>query len=916
MRMAVWNGPWRRRKAWHPGRPILLSAMAMALAACALVLPRPEALAQSSGTVAVLPLPVGATGGSASLVNVDGTVVAGNASYPSVIFTPPPPSPPGTYTPNRPWRWTGGAASVDLGAVAGHIFNGASGISHDGTVLAGTSSSPFTAGVGWRWTAAGGYEVLPLPGAAAFGGSVTGLTVRGLSGDGLTVVGATIGAVGRGFRWTAAGGYENIGLPAGNAANGLPWSSSTVAAANQDGSALATTVSGTSSTTQRAARWTAGGGFEIIEPIAGFQRTNALGISRDGTMIAGDLLGGGGAQQAFRWTSAGGLLPLGYVPNATFSFFTGMSGDGNRIVGNSGRDGAGAFQVPFLWSATDGMRTLDAVVTAAGVDLGGLTLTRANGMSDNGSAVVGTARTSGGQTIPFLLLFDAAAEPVLSSSFSTTTRRSFAEETAVARSFATTVVGVLDGRPVFARTTGDAIDGSAGLAAVADARFAMQAAAGLRRITVDAPVRVATQLTITGTSEATRDVVTSSVATVNSITTHGPTVIATGDLGECAVAGTATAGPSGCSRPGAALIIAGSRTSINTHTNTLNDVTTIRTVTTHERQDETWEVRGRLGNQMGTVHALSGLVALDQADRFVRRLVELDGMPSGLREMATGPERAAAGGGRWQVFGEAFGRQSGLGADAARGIARSSGDLAGLAGGIGYRAAPGILVGAALQWGHSTMRVKDPIVPERLAVDLTQIGLFGNFRDGPASLGVSLAYGTGRARTGIGGAVAGRGVTTFSAAARLGYDLSFGPLVVTPDFGLRYGAVRAGGFAETGGSVPLVGSGETIDATRGWLGVSIAAPFRHDGMAFAPRVYLRLTHDFGATGGRAEVAFAALPGMALTAFGPGIGRFGAEFGASVETKLTPQIGIFATYDGRLAERFQSHTASGGLRIVW
>ena len=888
----------------------------LGLAACVLALPA-AAMAQSSGTATVLPLPAGAAGGSASLVNGDGTVVVGNAGYPSVIFTPPPPFTPGTYTPNRPWRWTGGIGSADLGPAMAHLFNGAAGISLDGTVLAGTSSSPFSAGIGWRWTAGGGYEVMPLPGTAAFGGVVTGISVRGLSGDGLTVVGGTEGAVARGFRWTAAGGYENIGLPGGNAANGLPWASSVAIAASQDGSVLAATLSGSSvTTTQRAARWTAAGGFEVIEPVAGFERSRSHGISRDGMVVAGDLLGSGGAQQAFRWTSAGGVQPLGYVPNGTFSFFTGMSGDGSRIVGNSGRDGAGAFQVPFLWSVADGMRTLDAVVSAAGVDLGGLTLIRANGMSDSGSAVVGAARTSGGQAIPFLLLFDAAAEPVLSSSFSTTTRRSFAEETAVARSFATTVVGILDGRPVFARTTAEAIDGGAGIAAVADARLALQAAAGLRRIAVDEPVRVAARLAVTGISETTRDVVTATTVTVNSITTHGPAVIATGDLGECAVPGTAASGPSGCSRPGTALIIASSRTSIATHTNTLNDVTTIRTVTTNERQDETWEVRGRAGNQIGTAHALAGFAALDQADRFIRRLVDLDGTPSGLREMAAGPEQVTAGGARWQVFGEAFGRRSGLGADAARGIARSSGDLAGLAGGIGYRVAPGLLIGAAVQWGTSTLRVEDPVVPERLAVDLTQVGLFGSYRAGPASLAASLAYGAGRAHTAIGAAAAARAITAFSAAARLGYDLSLGLLTVTPELGLRYGAVRAGGFAETGGSLPLVGAGGPIDATRGWLGVSFAAPFRRDGMAFSPRAYLRLTHDFGVTGGRAEVAFAALPGLPLTALGPGIGRSGVEFGGSIEARLAPKVGLFATYDGRLAARFQSHTASAGLRIVW
>ncbi|MGL4285803.1 MAG: hypothetical protein ACRCVA_05630, partial [Phreatobacter sp.] len=532
-------------------RPSAILAVA-GFACLLLILMGGAARAQTSGTVSALPLPAGATGGSASVINGDGTVVVGNASYPSVLYTPPPPFSPGTYTPNRPWRWTGGAGSTDLGAAGGHLFNGASGISLDGTVLAGTSSSPFTAAAGWRWTEAGGYQMLALPvGTTDFGATVGGITVRGLSGDGNTLVGATSVNIARAFRWTQAGGYENIGLPSGNAANGLPWSGSTAAAASYDGSAVAVTVFGTvTTTTQRAARWTSAGGFEIIAPTAGFQRTNGLGISRDGTVIAGDLLGTGGAQQAFKWTSAGGIQPLGYVPGATFSFYTGMSGDAGRIVGNSGKDGAGAFQVPFLWTTADGMRTLDAVVTAAGVNLGGLTLTRANNISSDGSSIIGNARNAANQTVPFLLVLDFSVQPLLSTSFSTTTNRTLVSQSAVNQTYATTVLGVLNGAPVFSRITGEAISGGASVMALADARAAMQASVGLRQVIVEAPVRTVSHMVVLGSHAASQDVVTGQSQTVFSYTTSGPTVIATGDLGECATAGTAGAGPGGCSKPG------------------------------------------------------------------------------------------------------------------------------------------------------------------------------------------------------------------------------------------------------------------------------------------------------------------------------------------------------------------------------
>lgn len=893
-------------------------AAALALAAPFLAGP---ATAQTSGTVVIPPPPAGSTGYGATLLNHDGSIVVGGASYPTITYTPPPPFSPSTETPNRPWRWTGGATSTDLGAFNGHVFNGAADMSHDGTVVVGTSRSPYTSGFGWIWREGSGYQAIPLPsGSAVFGQTIGGITVNGVSGDGQVVVGGTTTNISRAFRWTAAGGYENIGLPGGTTAAGGPWTSSTAMAASYDGSAVAVTVSGSPlSTTQRAALWTQAGGFQIIEPTTGYTRTRAHGISSDGTIVGGDLLGPGGAQEAFRWSAVGGIQPLGYVPNGQWSFFTGMSGDGDRIVGNSGRDGADAFQTPFLWTEAEGMRTLADVVATAGVDLGGLTLTRANTISADGNAIAGNARNASNQTVPFVLLLNWSAAPILTESFSTTINRTSISLSQVNQSYATTVVGSLDGSQVFTRTTQEAINGAASQAALQDARVAMQAAAGLRRVTFEAPVRTASEQVVLGTTTTSQDVVTGQSQTSFTYTTTGPTVVYAGDRGVCTTPGTAAAGPSGCSQTGTAVIIASGSESQHTHTNTILDVTTTTTTATDQRLDETWEVRGRLGNQIGTVHALAGLAGVDQADRFVWRMLDERGaraVPSAAEMADRASPIVPAPASPWRFIGEAFGRRDFIGADPGRGIARIDGDLAGLMGGIGYQASPGLLVGGAVHWGLSTLRVQDDVAPERLNVDLTQIGGFARLREGAWSLGFSLAYGAGHARTSVGGAPASRSLETLTAGARLGYDIAVAGVTVTPEAGLRYAGARLGAFAEAGGLNPLIGGAATVDTVRGWLGLALAAPFVSGGIAVEPRLSVRLTHDWGEASGRADVAFAALPTVPLVALGPGVGRFGVELGAGAEARLSRSISVFAAYDGRFRERAQSHSATGGVRIVW
>ena len=112
--------------------------------------------------------------------------------------------------------------------------------------------------------------------------------------------------------------------------------------------------------------------------------SKALGVSDDGSIVAGTtLLPGGGDYQAFRWTEAAGMVGLGTLPGRTTSSITipskPVSGDGSTIIGSSGPP-----QTPeaFIYSVADGMR-----------GLGGLGY--ASSASFDGSVVVGWNISSG-----------------------------------------------------------------------------------------------------------------------------------------------------------------------------------------------------------------------------------------------------------------------------------------------------------------------------------------------------------------------------------------------------------------------------------------------------------------------------------------------------------------------------------------
>jgi hypothetical protein len=70
----------------------------------------------------------------------------------------------------------------------------------------------------------------------------------------------------------------------------------------------------------------------------------------------------------------------------------------------------GGFKIEDI-NSMNGMRELDAVLTAAGIDLTGWTLTRASAISGDGLTVAGVGINPSGDTEAWIAVFDAPAVP-------------------------------------------------------------------------------------------------------------------------------------------------------------------------------------------------------------------------------------------------------------------------------------------------------------------------------------------------------------------------------------------------------------------------------------------------------------------------------------------------------------------------
>ena len=311
----------------------------------------------------------------ASGISSDGSVVAGGCY--------------GFDGHTRAFRWTSSGGMEDLGVLPGATDSYGNGISGDGSAVVGDSRVDGQSRA-VRWTSSGGMQDLGvLPGGTWSSG-------RGISGDGSRVAGICITSDGfaRAFRWTSSGGMEDLGVWPGGY-------NSSADAISEDGSIVAG-QSGAGVNHTIAFRWTSDGGMEDLGALSGepFWYSEANAISHDGSVVAGSSYLDNGdnsaSARAIRWTETGGMQNLGVLPGEVSSIAKTISGDGSLVAGYCAVDDWSVHR-PFLWTSTLGMVDLNAYLVSHGVDLAGWTLTDVLGLSDDGSAMTGCGVLDGQQ---------------------------------------------------------------------------------------------------------------------------------------------------------------------------------------------------------------------------------------------------------------------------------------------------------------------------------------------------------------------------------------------------------------------------------------------------------------------------------------------------------------------------------------
>jgi len=334
---------------------------------------------------------------------------------------------------------------IPIGPLPGDLRSSVSGVSADGSVVVGTSSSGQAfSGRAFVWTAADGQvELQPLG---------TWATVFAVSADGTTVVGMSNMAAGNNLgmpvRWVNGGPPEllltnpaesgfNGGAAVGVSGDGnviagegdfnsmfglvlgsFGWTPETevfhlgfVEGSSIDFESLATAVSDDGSTIVggaegdidfQAYRWTAEDGVQGLGWLPGASGFSiATSVSADGSVIGGQSTRPGGGFDAVYWTdgviaSIPSIIPSSFWANAV----SGVSGDGSVMVGlNTGTSPAA--RRTFIWDAETGARSLEtALQEEFGIDLMGWQLSdfpspfnnngSVNGISADGNAIIGT----------------------------------------------------------------------------------------------------------------------------------------------------------------------------------------------------------------------------------------------------------------------------------------------------------------------------------------------------------------------------------------------------------------------------------------------------------------------------------------------------------------------------------------------
>ena len=237
--------------------------------------------------------------------------------------------------------------------------------------------------------------------------------------------------------------------------------------------------------------------------------------------------------------------------------------------------------------------------------------------------------------------------------------------------------------------------------------------------------------------------------------------------------------------------------------------------------------------------------------------------------------------------------------------------------GIGATVAPGVNVAFSVDQSRSKIDV--PLAFQWATLDLTQVGGSLSIDKGPWTFAGAIVHGFGQINsnrdTGTGIATANYGALVNGVLAEVDYYWMKDQFRIVPKVAIEYVHASTGAFAEQGPNFFLVtATGATADRARILAGAEIGHYWIFDQKILDLSAYGKFIDNFHQGFSTVTVSIPAFQPVSVQ--GIGESRYGADAGAAASLSLTNNLRLYARYDGKFREHFQSHQGTAGLEVRW
>jgi uncharacterized protein with beta-barrel porin domain len=330
----------------------------------------------------------------------------------------------------------------------------------------------------------------------------------------------------------------------------------------------------------------------------------------------------------------------------------------------------------------------------------------------------------------------------------------------------------------------------------------------------------------------------------------------------------------------------------------------------------------QVSDTSGAAGASADSVLFDLSSRYLRYLGSQGGPGWQGSLFGSGPNPGGGGAPaaptppKYRAWSELYGlaSQTGPQANFPGDSRRSYGGVAGIA----MNFAPGAMLGLSVDQSRSKIDITG--LPQHATLDLTQVGINGAYEMGAWTFSAAGVAGfatiDSNRDTLSGPANASYRAGLWGAIAEASYYVPLGSARIVPKFGGDWTQTHASAYSEIGGIDAVTVPSATAERARIFAGAELGNTWVTNATVIDLSWYGRAVDIVSQRVPVLTISAVSGPATPVTVFGVSESKYGFDTGAMASLRLSPIARLYALYDGRFRDGFQSHGGTLGLELRW